>query len=271
MILVTINELLIANGIDPAQVALLRHTGKRGEPIRPFDLWQRHDGSFDLYQSTQAPGKAVFRSPYWASFVSTPANETLFVGLYSASLGDRAKIDWLCPINGTPLGSEIGHETDLYQLTLLDTLHEHRGTLKIQWDKGWIAWARYAHRSDHAIIGELDTAPISAFAASPEGEATWQVQKKIERSSRIAMAAFVKNAKRHEGMYACEACGFQHSDRAMFDAHHPHPLLAGPRTTKASDLIVLCPVCHRRAHRSANRLLPYDLTHLRAWNDAGRP
>jgi hypothetical protein len=269
--LVTLNELLIASGIDPAQVTLLRHSGTSRLGITPYDLWQRRDGSFDRYQSTQALGKALFHSPYWASFVSNPAKETLFVGLYSASLGDRAEIDWLCPMTGMPPGADKGREADLYHLTLLDTFREHRGILKIQWDTGWVAWARYASRSDHAIVSGADIRKITAFAASPEGEATWQMQRKVERNSRIAKAALAKNAEMHGGVHVCEACGFQHSDRAMFDAHHPHPIAAGPRMTQAYSLIVLCPLCHRRAHRSTNRMLPYKLEELLAWNEAGRP
>jgi len=270
--LVTFNELLSANGINPAQVILLRHSGRGRLRITPYDLWLRRDGSFDRYQSTQATGKkALFQLPYWASFVSSPANETLFVGLYAATLESRAEIDWLCPTTGLPPGADTGLSMDLYHLTLLEAFSQYRGTLKIQWDDGWVAWARYAKRGDYAIIGDAGTGQIAAFSASPEGEATWQMQRKLERSSSTSKAALVKNAEAHGGVHVCEACGFQHSDRAMFDAHHPHPLLAGPRKTRASDLIVLCPVCHRRAHRSPNRMLPYDLMELRAWNAAGRP
>ncbi len=270
--MVTFNELLRAYGIDPAQVTLLRHTGARGRlGLTPHDLWQRQDGSFEIYQSTQAPGERKFKSPYWASFVSNPAKETLFVGLYGATKGDRSRIDWLCPMTGMPPGEDKGRPSDLYQLAPLDALSEHRGSLKIEWDSGWVAWARYARRSDHAVIGEVDTRPIDRFVASPEGEATWREQRGIERDSRLAKAALARNGGEHDGQYACEACDFKHSDRTMFDVHHPHPLLAGPRLTRVTDLIVLCPVCHRRAHRSANRMLPYSLAELRAWNEAGRP
>ncbi|MGY6638097.1 MAG: HNH endonuclease [Erythrobacter sp.] len=269
--MVTFNELLVANGVSPADVALVRHSGRRHRSVTPYDLWQRADGSFDLYQSTQTANRAVFRSPYWASFVSDPDNATLFVGVYSARIGDPHEINWLCPITGVAPGADRGAENDFYHLTLLDTLREHRGALKIQWDKGYVAWARYASRSHHAVIGDVDLAPLDAFTASQAGEATWQLQKRLERDPRLSRKALARNADANGGTYTCDACGFQHPDRAMFDVHHAHPLLAGPRQTQTSDLIVLCPVCHRRAHRSPNRMLPYDLEELRAWNDAGRP
>ena len=270
--MVTFNEMLRAHGIDPSQVALLRHTGKRGLlGITPHDLWLREDGSFDRYQSTQAPDKPVFESPYWASFISNPANETLFVGLYSATKGHQSEIDWLCPMTGMPPGHDKGRPSDLYHLVPLDALSEHSGSLRIEWDAGWIAWARHALRSDHPILGAVDTRAIARFEASPEGETTWRAQRVIERDSRLAEAARSRNADVHGGQYACEACNFKHPDRALFDVHHPHPLLTGPRMTQVADLVVLCPLCHRRAHRSANRMLPYTVTELRAWNVAGRP
>lgn len=119
--MLTFNELLRAHGIDPAKVTLLRHTGKRGRlGFTPHDLWQRQDGSFDLYQCTQAPDKSLFELPYWASFVSNPAKETLFVGLYGATKGDRSEIDWLCPMTNMPPGEDKRRPSDLYQLVPLD-------------------------------------------------------------------------------------------------------------------------------------------------------
>ena len=268
----TFNELLRANGFDLAQVALLRHTGEKGRlGLTPHDLWQRNDGSFDLYQRTQAPDKPLFELPYWASFVSNPAKETLFAGLFGATKGDRSEINWNCPVSGMPPGEDKGRPSDLYHLAPLDALSEHRGRLKIEWDNGWVAWARYARRSDHAILGGVGALSVARFEASPEGEKTWREQLRVERDPRLATSALAANADRHAGQHVCEACNFKHPDRAMFDAHHPHPLLAGPRITKPSDMIVLCPVCHRRAHCSANRMLPYNLSELRAWNEAGRP
>jgi hypothetical protein len=270
--LVTFNEMLRVNGINPTQVAVLRHTGKKGLlGVTPHDLWQRNDGSFDLYQSTQAPNKPVFERPYWASFISDPDNETLFVGFYAAIKGDRSEIYWPCPMTGLPPGEDKGRPSDLYRLAPLATLKEHRGSLKIQWDEGWIAWVRRAEGSEHHVLGEVDTRPFVRFEASPEGETTWREQRIIERDSKLRKKALAKNAVDDNGHYVCEACNFKHTDGAMFDVHHTLPMLAGPRITCLSHLVVLCPVCHRRAHRSGNRMLPFSLAELRAWNENGRP
>ena len=99
--MVTFNELLCAHRIDPARVALLRHTGRKGPVgVTPHDLWLRQDDSFMCYQNTQAPGQRRFDLPYWASFVASPANDTLFVGLYAAIKGDPSEIKWLDPMTG---------------------------------------------------------------------------------------------------------------------------------------------------------------------------
>jgi hypothetical protein len=270
---VTFNEILCVHGVNPNQVTMLRHTGgKKQLGVSPFDLWQRRDGSFELYQCTQSPKKSgLFESPYWACFVSNPANETLFVGLYGAVKGDQKAINWPCPMTGLSPGEDAGIPSEFYHLNLQDNLVEHRGSLKIDWGRGNIAWARHARRKNHAVIGDVNLQQAQQFEESAEGEATWRTQKVVERDSRLARNLLKKNAEANDGLYACEACDFRHSDRAMFDAHHPHPLLSGPRMTKASDLTVLCPVCHRRAHRSTNRLIPFSLNELQAWNEAGRP
>ena len=121
--MVTFNEMMRVHGIDPAQVALLRHTGKKGHlGLTPHDLWRRDHGLFDLYQSTQAPDKPLFEAPLWASFVSGPAGETLFIGLYAATKGDRSDIDWLDPMTGMAPGEDKGRPSDLYHLIPLDAL-----------------------------------------------------------------------------------------------------------------------------------------------------
>ncbi|WP_454887779.1 HNH endonuclease [Sphingomonas oryzagri] len=270
--MVTFNELLAVNGIDPRQVALLRHSGRGRLGVTPHDLWQRADGSLERYQSTQEPGRRIFATmPIWASFVSTPSAETLFVGLHGATPADATAIDWNCPMEGGPPGADRGERSDLFDTEPLEALKEYRGRLKILWGDGNIGWVRYAARNEHAVIGDVDMRPLDAFEASPEGEATWRQQKHVERSSKAARGALAANAARNGGTYACEACDFRHADRALFDAHHPRPLLAGPRLTRTHELQVLCPTCHRRAHTSPNRMLPFGLNELRTWNQNGRP
>ena len=266
------NDLLVINGIDPREVALLRHSGTGRLGLTPFDLWDRHDGSFERYQSTQAPGRPIFeRSPYWASFVSNAANATIFVGLYSARKGDNSQIAWTCPLDGDRPGERRGHLSDLYETELIDQLADQIGSLSVDWGDGNVAWIRYAARNPLPLAGEIDLGPVLLFADTAEGVSRWVEQKTLERSSRLATQVLQRNHRENCEAYRCEACEFEHSDRAMFDVHHLHPLCAGPRITRSRDLAVLCPTCHRRAHRSAHRMVPFTIAELRNWSALGRP
>ena len=110
---------------------------------------------------------------------------------------------------------------------------------------------------------------IRGGVASDEGKRTWQTQMAIERNSKTSKEAKLLNIAKY-GLPTCESCRFEHTDTGMFDAHHPTPLAAGQRITMAEHLIVLCPTCHRRAHRK-DRLDPYSLKELKEWVAVGRP
>jgi hypothetical protein len=111
---------------------------------------------------------------------------------------------------------------------------------------------------------------ISGKEKAEEGEKFWRFQREAERDAGLKATAKRTNFERH-GNYTCEACKYANGDSAMFDAHHTTPLFIGKRITLAEHLIVLCPTCHRRAHRSPERLRPLSLWELQAWVAAGRP
>lgn len=76
------NTLLRDEGIDPAEVRLARHQDTRweGRPT-PYKLWTAQKSDLELYQQIQR--RPVFRNAkLLASFVATPSDETLFIGLY---------------------------------------------------------------------------------------------------------------------------------------------------------------------------------------------
>lgn len=106
---------------------------------------------------------------------------------------------------------------------------------------------------------------------SQEGKTLWVLQKQKESSPALKRESKRLNAERNGGRFTCEACGFVSSDAALFDCHHPLPLAAGVRITLAEHLIVLCPTCHRKAHRkNGNPLDPFTLSELILWNEGGR-
>ena len=263
----TFNEVLSDAGIEPREVILVRHSGQGATGRTAYQLWNEERESFELYQSTQKAGRRIFRqSTYWAVFVAEPGNTTLFVGLYQAKLDDPAKIDWVDPLSGTFPGAHEGTVADLYQLQPISAFSHLSEKLRVRWNGSERSWVQYAHKANKQLDGEI----LMLSPGSDEGLRVWKLQQRLERSSKLGREAKRLNACGNGGTCICEACGFRNSDQAMFDAHHKVPLLAGERTSSVKDFLVLCPTCHRRAHRCSNRLFPYDLAELIQWVAGGR-
>jgi hypothetical protein len=96
---ITFNMILKAEGIDPSSVRLARHHDTRPVcKITPYGLWRRDLNLLEQYQNIQGRdrfpvGKLV------ASFVRTPSDKTLFVGLYKVDgrgVTDDGDIDPTC-------------------------------------------------------------------------------------------------------------------------------------------------------------------------------
>lgn len=90
---------------------------------------------------------------------------------------------------------------------------------------------------------------------SSEGKKVWKLSTAIERDPSLRREAKARNRAVNGGALCCEACGFCDTLDGMFDAHHLQPLAAGVRESRADDLAVLCPTCHRWAHVKAPDLL----------------
>ena len=94
------NALLLSVGLQPSDVRLLRHKDTRAAKGRtPYELWRDSRPQFELYQSTQGVGNASkLKAQFWASFVGTPSEDTLFVGIYAVrnvKLLDTSLVSWL--------------------------------------------------------------------------------------------------------------------------------------------------------------------------------
>lgn len=165
--MLTFGDLLDLAGIARHEVRLLRHQDNRYTGFRsPYVLWRDDRPRFEAYQETQAIGDAgQLRAPYWASFVGVPGKETLFVGLYAASLVGRLAADRPHPVTS---GVEEAGTCDFYDLLLLPALEEYAGRLWIDWGKGYRAWIQRGDRVPKPVI-ELRRAfaedPFPGFAA----------------------------------------------------------------------------------------------------------
>jgi hypothetical protein len=144
------NTILREAGLSLDEVSLLRHQDNRAEMRRsPYELWRDDRPAFDFYQSTQGlHRRSRFRRPYWAVFVGTPDNDTLFVGVYSAR--HRGPLDNDTPMPHKDSIAKAG-SCDVYDLTLDERFNDLAGRLYVEWGDGFRAWVQRADRRDKRI------------------------------------------------------------------------------------------------------------------------
>jgi hypothetical protein len=122
----TFNDLLVLEGLDPAQVRLVRHQDNRLRPGRLYEAWRNSRDIFEDYQSVQSKNRFPV-GDLLASFVVTEARKTVFAGLYR-----------VVGVETLPAGSVdvlIRHDTSghfKYDLQLVDELTEYRDRAVIE-------------------------------------------------------------------------------------------------------------------------------------------
>tara|TARA_R110002049_G_scaffold308493_1_gene512697 strand:+ start:2465 stop:2890 length:426 start_codon:yes stop_codon:yes gene_type:complete len=130
-----LNTILNDAGIPLEKVRLLRHQDQRAlKGLKPYELWRDDRPGFEQYQSHQSFGNHTkLNFPYWVSFVGTPSNETLFVGIYSVRYKGVLAKDIPAPHTHDIL--EAG-SCDAYELSLLQEFADLDGKLYIEWGPG---------------------------------------------------------------------------------------------------------------------------------------
>ena len=112
-----------------------------------------------------------------------------------------------------------------------------------------------------AVSKDTDGSVAAIFATdedyqAPEGKILAGYHRYRERNYGLGRKK--KNlVLRKTGVLACEVCGFVFSEKygplgqGVIDCHHIVPLaqLKPEQTTKLSDLLLVCPNCHRMLHR----------------------
>lgn len=141
------NVLLRDAGIDPADVKLVRHQDTRHSArVTPYKLWRADCGQFEMYQKIQK--RTVFKKARLvASFVATPLDETLFVGMYKNRGVGKVKPGVIDPISGKDVGG-----LNSYDLVLSPKLEEYRGRLVIEWGKGYRSWVQLARKKEKLVV-----------------------------------------------------------------------------------------------------------------------
>lgn len=180
--MITFNTLLADTGLDPVQVKLARHQDNRFDRS-PYDLWKAEDGSFETYQSLQA--KLRFSNAvYLASFVATPLNETLFVGLYRIGNVRPAPAKVIDPLSATG-----DRDRYLYSLKRLPEMNEYSGRLLIEWGPGKRTWVQLARKQSKPVIELRRNAGEPPFPGFLDFHERLSGLKSIPESWRLALSA----------------------------------------------------------------------------------
>lgn len=144
---ITFNMILRAEAIDPADVRVVRHHDSRPEcKITPYGLWRRDPALLEKYQGIQSKDRFPV-GKLLASFVRTPSDKTLFVGLYSVNgKGVTGEYD-IDPCSDLPCPGKV-----LYDTSRDGRLKDMQGRLVIDWGKGYLAWHQRANKNDKRVI-----------------------------------------------------------------------------------------------------------------------
>lgn len=176
------NLLLRDAGLDPTDVKLVRHQDRRVPSERmPYELWRA--GTFELYQRVQ--GKLRFAGARAiASFVATPLDETLFVGLY-----------WVKGVSVVPAGTidpsslaDVGG-LNLYELEAATALADLRGRLIVDWGDGFRAWVQNAGNQDKEIVELRRTISDPPFPGFMKFATRLDALASVPRSWREALSS----------------------------------------------------------------------------------
>jgi hypothetical protein len=142
----TFNDLLLLEEVDPAHVRLVRHQDNRLRPGRLYEAWRNDRDAFEDYQSVQSKDRFPI-GDLLASFVVTEARKTVFVGLYRVA-----------GVETLPAGSVdvlVRHDTSghfKYDLQVMQDLTDYRDRAVIEWGAGVRTWVQRAASQPKPVI-----------------------------------------------------------------------------------------------------------------------
>lgn len=144
--MLTFNDLLILEGVDPTTVRLVRHQDSRLGAGRLYEAWRTKRDAFEQYQRVQS--RDVFPvGELLASFVVTEAGKTVFVGLYRVESVTQCPAGTTDPLLQTDVSGQVQ-----YELRLLDALAEYQDQAVIAWGAGTRTWVQRAANQPKPIV-----------------------------------------------------------------------------------------------------------------------
>lgn len=146
------NMVLAGVGIDPADVRLLRHQIAPYSGRTPYSLWRDDRPAFVTFQGIQtARNGPRLAARYWAGFVVTPVQSTLFVGLWEVERIGVADPEMIDPLRMTAV-SQRSDQTDWYAQRPVDACSVLSGRLSIEWGLGTRSWIQRADSQAKPIV-----------------------------------------------------------------------------------------------------------------------
>ncbi len=156
-------------------------------------------------------------------------------------------------LNRADLGNP-GHHPALHNIAVLRTQ-----------DLRYIGFEDWDAVRDLASKKVANSASAYLNVTTAEGKRIYSESVKLERDPELRKAVMERNKWLYEGVYHCQACAFSANQSSLFDAHHLVPLCRGPRQTGILAFAVLCPTCHRLAHRLGSLHDPLPVSDIRSW------
>lgn len=182
----TLNVLLRAAGLDPANVRLVRHRDKHHHR-EVFDAARRNDPRFVCYQETQDNPRVLsqFRSArYLAGFVADPmSRDTVFVGI-----GER-KSPWAS--SDMPAAIQVSPEAISFETRRVNALSEYSGRLVIDWCGSERVWVQHADQQDKPVL------ELRRVASDPPFPGFLDVKRGLDQVASIpeTWATALRNAR----------------------------------------------------------------------------
>ncbi|WP_026836544.1 HNH endonuclease [Gillisia sp. JM1] len=167
-----------------------------------------------------------------------------------------------------------GRETNVVIERLMDNKLGTNEKLEISFQKYCLNLGIEPHKKKrkywkHNLSQEFK-ANVNLDGEFPEGKISERKHKYRERNSKVAQIA-KQNFKNQNGRLFCQVCEFDFEQEYgeigadFIEAHHTIPVseMQPGHITKIEDLAMLCPNCHRMAHKKRPWLKMTELKQLR--------
>ena len=207
----TFNMILKEAEIPLADVRLLRHKDQRAAKGRTtYELWRDEREKFESYQCLQrVKNRSRFQVKYWASFVGTPSDETLFVGIYAVQYLGLLQEDRPKPHMD---GVDKAGTCDEYELTLDERFSDLDGRLYVDWGPGMRSWVQRADRQDKPIV------EIRTEFKEPEFPGFLEFAEPLSRLDRLP-PGWIAALKSSRGIYLLTCPKTKEQYVGMADGH----------------------------------------------------